>query len=243
MLELLNESQFDELNSYHYGKLPVEEKLLFEAKMISDPLLAKAYEEFKETLQIIKAQHTHNLRNHFNLIDATLDENLLDKRKRVQKFKYPLLIVAVLCLGLIIFFMQFNKPSPAIAFNERDLGLPVVMGAGNQAGLDMAMSLYKQNQYQQSEGILKSLQKKVFNDTLNYYIGINEYELGHFQSAIECLKKIENPSVFYQKSLYRQGLAYWQLNDIDQAKHIFFILKTTNSFYADQSRAILKKLK
>lgn len=242
-MEHTDRSFFDEINDYHLGNLCVQDKLLFEARLVIDLELAEAYKEFLGTLKIIKKQNIHNLKNDFQLLDAVLDKELLSNQKRKPVILYVAATLVVLLSVSIIFFHQNKLDEPAKAYYEKDIGLPVVMGESNNNQLDRAMSYYKLNDYEKSKSILTLLSSQKTTDTLTYYIGVNDYELGQYKKAINFFKKVDKQSTFYDKAQYRLGLSYWQVNEIDSTQQVFINLKSPTSSYSIQAELILKKIK
>jgi len=235
---------FDEINDYHFGQLSPEERLRFEANLIINPELSQAYEEFKKTVVIIKTQHIQNLKNNFQLLDSELDKELLKPDKPFARFtKYTFIVLPIGLLAVVLFFyvIQRKVDKPISAYYVREIGLPVVMGVGDTK-FDNAMSAYKLNDFTGSEKILTNIFAKKPIDTVAYFIGVDEFELGKYSSAINYFLKVNNRSVFYDKSQYRLGLSYWQIGEIGNARQVFLKLKSTNSPFSFQAEIILKKL-
>lgn len=224
--------------------MSAQERILFEAKLTIDPDLSQAYEQFKEVLYLVKEQEAQNLKGKLVSLDAELDRSLVVKSKLNKIIQYSLIAgAAILVMVVTVFVLERNSISPAVAFNERDIGLPVTMGESSNRELDKAMSYYKQNHYRQSEALLKELAVQKSSDTITYYIGINEYELGHFSKAISYFNSVSPSSSFYDKALYRLGLAYWQTGNLDEARQVFLKLQSLNSPYKQTAEVILKKIK
>jgi|GEM_PF-2572921 tetratricopeptide (TPR) repeat protein len=242
-MEQRDRSFFDEINDYHFGNLSAQDKLLFDSRLIIDLELAAAYEEFSDTLKIIKQQNIHNLKNDFQLLDAVLDKEFLSNQKRKPVILYIAATLVVLLSISMIYFHQNKLDNPAKAYYEKDIGLPVVMGENNNIQLDRAMSFYKLNDYEKAKNILTLLSNKKPTDTLTYYIGVNNYELGQYKNAINFFKKVDKQSSFYDKAQYRLGLSYWQVNEIDSTRQVFSNLKSPSSSYSVQAELILKKIK
>ena len=239
-----NKLYFDEINDYHFGKLSPEERLRFEANLIINPELYEAYEEFKTTLAIIKAQDAQNLKNNFQLLDSKLDKELVKPNQSVSRFiKYVAvtLFLGFLAATVFIYIIQHKNDRPVSSYNVKEVGLPVVMGVGDSE-LDNAMSAYKLNDFNRSKKMLTDIFSRKQSDTVAYFIGIDEFELGSYSSAIKYFLKVKNRSTFYYKSQYRLGLSYWEIGETANARQVFIGLKSSSSPFSVQAEIILKKL-
>lgn len=211
----------EEIESYFEGKLSPEDKLLFEAKLESNPELVAEFKLYKDIRSAIVEKGKEDLKNKFAMADKELDEGA-----RVipinKKTNYKILAIAasiILVVGLSIFFF-LNKKNDysqlASKYYEAEKGLPVEMGPSSR--LDKLMNFYKSADYADAQKELAELLKTdLNNDTLIYFDAVINDELKSYSSAISGYSNIPSTSNYYQKAQYRLVLAYLKADEKGKA--------------------------
>lgn len=210
----------EEIENYFEGKLSLEDKLLFEAKLESNPELADELNLYKQIRSAIVEKGNNDLKNKFALADEELDIATIVSINK--KTNYKVLAIAasvILVVGVSIFFFLNGKKDYtqlAIKYYEAEKGLPVEMGPTSK--FDKLMNLYKLGNYTDAQRELDELFKNNSNnDTLLYFSAVVNDELKDYDSAISGYSKIPNSSTFFQKAQYRLVLTYLKTNEKDKA--------------------------
>lgn len=222
--------------------MDVENTTLFEAKLILDQSLAKDYHEFINTIGKFKADNPHPLKLQFQKIEEQL--NKTGAVKSNYNFKKYLVIAASLVFIFLISWFGYNKynQNNFTAFEIKEEGLPVLMGANDHIVFDNAMTLYKMNKFDESLALFLKLQQSSTNDTLNYFTGLNYYELKKYPQARANFTAVGANSKFYNKSLYFLGFSYLNENEKDKSAPFFKQLSTTDNDLQSNAKNILKKI-
>lgn len=82
------------------------------------------------------------------------------------------------------------------------------------------------------------------SDSLHYYIGICYLQQEKSVNAIRSFRKVlrERDSKLYPKAEYHLGLAYWQVENMDEAQRIFAaISRKSNHPHREKAASILKE--
>lgn len=214
----------EEIENYFEGKLSLEDKLLFEAKLEANPDLVAEFDLYKQIRVAIVEKGKDDLKNKFALADRELDEKAsvipISKQKNYKIFAIAASVITVIGLS-IFFFLNKKKDYSELAskYYEVEKGLPVEMGVSNK--YDELMNSYKTGNYidaqKQVDGLLK---KDSNNDTLIYFNAVIYDELKDYSSAITNYARIPPPSNYYQKAQYRLVLTYLKVNEKDKAVNI-----------------------
>jgi tetratricopeptide (TPR) repeat protein len=238
----LEEHHFEEINAYYKGEMDVENTTLFEAKLILDQSLAKDYHEFINTIGKFKADNPHPLKLQFQKIEEQLNKTEVIKAN--YSFQKYLSIAASVVFIFLITWFGYNKynQNNFTALEIKEAGLPVLMGVNDKVEFDNAMTLYKMNKFDESLALFLKLQKSSTNDTLNYFIGLNYYELKNYPQARAKFAAVGTNSIFYNKSLYFLGFSYLKQNEKDKAIPFFKQLSTTDNDLQSNAKNILKKI-
>ena len=238
----MNENHFEEINAYYYDSMDAENKALFEAKLILDKSLAQDFDEFKSSVKLFKTENILQLKAQFQKLDEQLNKTLVVKP--VYNFKRYFAIAASFAFIFLVVWFGVNKynDNNFSAFEIKEAGLPVLMGANDKIEFDNAMSLYKMNKFEESSGILLKLNQNFANDTTSYFLGVNYYELENYTQAKLNFTNIPANSVFYHKSQYFLGFSYLKQGEKEKAIPYFKKLSAIDNDLQDNAKNILKKL-
>ena len=203
---------------YFEGKLSEIEKLAFEARMSIDPELKEEVKLYKAIVDGIKETGEDKLKKKLQSIDKELDFgrtiNLLQAKKRINfKIRIAAALALMAALALIWSYSQSSLGSIADKYYQKDKGLPVEMTVKKNK-LDDLMNKFKTADYSSSKIILEQLlQADPANDTLNFFMGLVQYNLEEYQASLTNLKKIQATSLYNDKSMFYLTLDYLKLND------------------------------
>ena len=215
----------EEIENYFEGKLSLEDKLLFEAKLESDSLLVAEFELYKQIRKAIVEKGREDLKNKFALADKELDDKDVSTIQISKKTNYKILAIAASVIAVVgislFFFLNKSKDYSQLAdkYYEAEKGLPVEMGTS--ARFDNLMNSYKSKNYTDTQRQLNELlQTDSTNDTLIFFNALVNDELKNYQPAITGYLHIPSTSNYFEKSQYRLVLAYLKTNKKEKAIEI-----------------------
>jgi tetratricopeptide (TPR) repeat protein len=206
----------EEIEDYFEGKLSPEDKLLFEARLESNPELTAEFTLYKQIRGAIVDKGKDELKLKFALADQELDT--VPVILISNKTNYKLLAIAasiLLVIGISMFWL-LNKKSDysalASKYYEAEKGLPVQMGTA--ATFDKLMNSYKSGNYTDArQQVVELLKGNSGSDTLVYFNAVINDELKNYPSAINNYSSIPATSNYYEKAQYRLVLAYLKTNE------------------------------
>ena len=216
---------FEEIESYHEGKMGSSERLLFEQQLASNKQLQDENELYIKLVNSLKNSE-NEIRKEFNRIDAALDKKLIptkiiDIKKGNYKWIYLAASVILIAALAYMFNLKTNSlPSLAEQYAIEEPGLPVLMGNETNTIFNNAMSAYKMQQYDKAAALIEKLSANSSNDTLLYFAGVfhemnNEYNVSekYYSSVINI-----STSMFYYNSTMRLSLLYLKMNKKEDAR-------------------------
>lgn len=228
------------IEAYHEGKLSHEEKVDFEVRLLIDQELQEENELYKKVLYGFHDIKADQIRAKLKLID-----NEIDQKKKVsfrsRKYFWFASIAASLVIILFIFENYFFNPSFDTKYIPNDLGIPVLMGAGNKLDFDNAMSDFKNGDFENAmDGFNKNLKANPASDTALFYLGNCYLHLGNFNRSTDLFSELNSQknSSFYAKGQYYLALSYWANGNTKQAKVLFKTIAATPG-HPFQSQSIL----
>ena len=240
----------EEIERYCENKMSAQEKADFERRLLLEPDLQEELELYKNVIAGIKnSGKEEELRQQLKKLDKQMDANasVPEQVKKSRKFIYYS-VAASLALIIGISYMLICHPNnnTITKFEEKDIGMPVLMGNSSNVEFSKGMNFYKQAQYDSALFIFTKLASVAQSDTLQYYTGVIQYEKGDYIHATNYFQDVIDHfplGIFFNKARYRLGLSLWHKNKCDEAKKIFKgIAADNNSPYADKAKEILKVL-
>lgn len=238
----------EEIENYFEGKLSLEDRLLFEAKLEANPELVAEFELYKQIRGAIVEKGKEDLKNKFALIDKELEDKNAAVIPISKKKDYRMLAIAasvILIVGIALFF-YLNKKNDysqlASKYYEIEKGLPVEMGTS--ARFDNLMNAYKAGNYTDAQRQLNELlQGDSTNDTLIFFNALINDELKNYQSAIIGYSNIPSKSNYFEKSQYRLVLTYLKTNQKRKAIEIINLaLNNKEHLYYDKLNRLRTEL-
>ena len=242
---------FDQIERYLDNEMTAEEKRRFDNELQYNSELAEELELYKQIVSGIKDYHIDKLKKELRKVDFELDAEL-EQSKKTRKLVVYLSIAAsfLLLIGTSAYFFMFNNKvnyaEIALQNREAEKGLPVFMSANNEVGLSEAMTLYKQKNYSESLNLLKKIElTKPTNDTIIYYIGLNNELINNTQEAIKYFEKLISveSSIFKEKAEYRLSLCYLIKGEVNKAKTMLnAITEQQQHAFKTNAEKVLKEL-
>ena len=242
---------FDQIERYHDNEMTADERKRFENELLYNSELAEELELYKQIVSGIKDYHIDKFKKKLREVDFELDAEL-EQSKKTRKLVVYLSIAAsfLLLIGTSAYFFMFNtKPNyNEIALQNREIekGLPVFMSSSNEVGISEAMNFYKQNKYSESLNLLKKIElNKPTNDTVIYFIALNNELINNTQEAISYYEKLipVESSIFKEKAEYRLSLCYLVKGDIIKAKALLkAITEKQQHTFKSNAEKVLKEL-
>lgn len=189
----------------------------------------KNYEPIDDDIKGLKLFLENNDYNHVLLKEyLTASEHkfdlLLDKHSGTKKkgpwLKYAAILLPIIGFGYYFLFMNISNNDELYAeYYEKEIGLPVLMGATDNVLFAESMNTFKAGEYENAlVGFEELLKVEINNDTLQYYIGCSYMELGKTDIAIEQFLSVNNTSVFLDKADYRLALLFIKKGQFGLAK-------------------------
>lgn len=227
------------IEKYCEGKLSVVEKSDFENRLLIDSDFKEEFELYKIIVEEIKKNGEDNLKARLKIADLELDSfpsKVIELNKNSNYRKYlGIAASVVLIIGLALFWKFSSSedlPKLADSYYEKDKGLPVQM-SNTKIETDELMNAYKSQDYKIAlEQLDVLLQKTPKNDTINYYFGVVNYELGNYDVSKSTLNSIVPESYYYEKAQYRLVLIELKINNKQGAiDKIDSCLKNKNHLY------------
>lgn len=210
-------------------------------KLVEKSLKEKSERKFRKQLEKSYEKYSENRQN-----------NTVGKKKRTIRFLYFLYpVAAVLFIALAIFvknsrpdnnslFYQYYSPMEA-AYGSRGS-----MNSSPEANLAAGIRAYHNGDYELSKLNLETYLSEKPEDYIiaNHYLGISLIELNDYAGAVKGFRRVINGPFSYYKehSYWYLALTLLKQNKLDEAKEIFSHISDEESFYAERSAKILKKL-
>jgi len=238
------------VDSYLSGEMNEEQKKEFEKDMKEDKNLASEVKLSEETNEAILDDEVHEFRE---AVKKVINESSSYHSKSIELsrklFKYPLVASIIILIGISLWhlisivspekiYSNFYKPY------ESDLSTRSINPSTDKIGV--AYLLYQKGEYEGSYEILNNyLSKNINNQTARFYLGMNSMELGKMDKAISELKEVERDytTPYAIHARWYLSLAYLKINEVDEAKKYLNRIIETDTFYSDQAKKILKKIK
>jgi len=192
--------------------------------------------------------YDHNLLEGFlskpkfeNLTNTTNHSN-----SRNTLLKYAAAFVVLIGLGSLLIFNNFDTSSKLYSkYYQKDVGLPVLMSSNSKILFNESMNAYRDNDFISSlNGFEKLLQDNPKNDTLNYFIGCSYLEINDLDKSILSFQKVNDNSVFKEKSEFRLALIYLKKKEYKKSKRILSLIQQdkNNPYYSIASEILAESV-
>jgi tetratricopeptide (TPR) repeat protein len=195
-------SDFNYIDSYFKGELPLEETRNFELKIREDAVFAEEVAFYCSAMQAVKDQLAEEKRKQFRKI---YDEGKFhdDKVKpMIVKKLWPSIAAAAVVAGLIFGLYMYSRPSSPghLADQYIKQHFQVEMGvkmAAREDSLDAAMQLY--NEGKLPEALLqfeKIIQTDSTAEVAKRMAGIVSLRMGEYDKALDYFTQLENLNLY-----------------------------------------------
>ena len=220
-----------------------EREKVFEILKNSDPI-----NEDVQDVKFFLENNNYDYRSLHEFIDKPKFESLLssteNSKPRTNYVKYVAIFIGLIGFGSYFFINSLESSSKLYSkYYQKDVGLPVLMNDKDDILFKESMNAYKDEEYETSlKGFEELLLNKPNNDTLNYYSGLSNMELNRLVKSITNFKKVDNRSIFKEKSEFRLSLVYLKKKDYDKSKILLKrIIQNKEHQYYSISREMLKE--
>lgn len=165
---------------------------------------------------------------------------------RNNLLKYAAVFVILIGFGSFLVFNHINASSKLYSkYYQKEVGLPVLMSSNAEILFNESMNAYKDNDFTSSlNGFKKLLQKTPNNDTLNYFIGCSYLEVNDLDKSILSFQKVDDNSVFKEKSEFRLALVYLKKKEFIKSKRILSLIQQdkNNPYYSIASEILAESV-
>jgi TolA-binding protein len=233
------------IDNYLQGKMSDKEKVAFEQRLIEDADLRAEFENQKKVIEAIQAGALKE-----KLEELHLKHQLKNKTHK-RFYLYTAMAVAA-SFAVVLSFWFLHQPVVGSPYEQtiasvyfKDPGLPTLMSSPEHDQLfELAMIDYKQGDYRSSLDRLTELNAdQPHNDTIQFYMGVNWYELGNFNRAGQVFDELRQSDSEYvvEKAQWFAALNYLQLENREQARELFELIAEDYShlYHRDASNALL----
>jgi hypothetical protein len=226
----------EEIERYLDGEMTDQERLAFEQRLTTEPLLKQEYDVLSSVIKQVQNSKRDELKSLLQKADLELDDKPVSQPKGILFWRYAIAASITLMIGLSVFYYYNskvdNREKLVAAYWKKDNGLPVLMDEKSNASLDNAMTAYKGGNYDYAFSQFEALTQ---TDTVLYYEGLCSFELK--KDATTYIKPLaeNNRSVFQSKAKYYLLLLYIKADKKQDAINLLNeLLKDTDHPYREQ---------
>lgn len=226
---------------YIDGELEGEELSDFQLKLENDDALRKQVELRREINESIVDDDVYYLRKRMSILIPRVVT-----RKRVY-YKYSAIAAACIIAVLsTLYFQPFIQPEVVCNsfYSPYQTDLNTRSDDKVFLGVNFAVKLYAEKEYEASYELLKNYSRDNFNNPVaKYYLALNAMELNRLEEAelyfVDLIESAEYGYVVHAK--WYLSLIYLKQDDLVQARALLNELKDESGFYEERAKALLKK--
>jgi len=260
------EKYSDRIANYVYNDMSLLERKQFEEDLIRDNELAEEYKRQVHMVDYLKSRSA--LEEMTSATDLDEARRVVDdfynssgelsqesrpqplKSKKVRRMLYPIIGVAAIFIGLLIYKISFLDPLNERLYNRnyKPLEASSFVYRGDQDQFDLMLkegvSFYLQGSNRESNVLFKELfQGYPDNPEVSLYYGLSSLALEEYEEAIKLFElHIENNAKYTTEAKWYIGLCHVKLDNIAEARFYFEDLSQIGGYYGKKSLEILKKL-
>lgn len=225
-----------------------------------DELAEKWVNEWNEKKENLKAKNPNTARNRDFITSSLKQENVLQdlemsRETKIDKRKYMIRFVELSVAAVITAFALFKVLVPSDNLEKLYMAYYKPMGAFSSVTRNVntnlsvkyaeAVEMYKQANYQTASTLFFNLMQQDSSAAApRFFAGITQMELGNYSQAVDFLSGVTTLSGEYRKEAqWYLGLSYLKLRDRSKAIGCFEVLASSEGFYKDQARNLLRRLK
>lgn len=243
----VTEALMDRMDQYLEGKMSAGEAQAFESELRDNPKLADLLAQHQETILTIESVGVKNE------LSKIIEQNRKREQTETKTISINRNVIAIaasiaILLGAFFYFRPFSPSQGQAlyqAFYQADPGLPTMMGATDNPIFADAMVSYKEGEYQKALESFKMLSvANSSNDTLSFYQGICQLELGQTTESIESFSKINlSKPIWGNKAEWYQTMALLNANQLPEARSkLEKIANDGTHRYQQQAKEVLEAL-
>ncbi|MEO7977350.1 tetratricopeptide repeat protein [Flavobacterium sp.] len=240
----MNEEKYIQFDHYLQNEMTVEERNLFESRLLNDEALAAEFNTFKEVqFQLDSKFGIEEEREAFKQNLSRIADDHFNKNKTkvisLQPWYYAAAASVALLFGLFFFnqnsnpeFADYNHPEQAY-FTER----------GNTVlELKQAEDAFNSRNYKTAIPLFETILKENKTTEIQYFYGISLLEENQFVKAETVFKELKSgTSVYKNKATWSLALSKLKQKDYKDCKEILLTIPSDFEHY-DQVEKLLKEL-
>lgn len=241
----MNEEKYIQFDQYLQNEMTVEERTLFESRLLDDAALASEFGTFKEMhLQLdykfgIEEERDAFTKNLTRIADEHFNKKDKAKVISLQPWYYAAAASVALLFGLFFFnqnsnpnFEDYNHPEQAY-FTER----------GNaELELKQAETSFNTKNYKTAIPLFETILKQNKTPEIQYFYGISLLEENQFVKAEAVFNELKSgTSVYKNKATWNLALSKLKQKEYKASKEILLTIPSDYEHY-DEVEKLLKEL-
>jgi hypothetical protein len=240
----MNEEHYIVFDQYLQDELSAEDKVKFESQLAEDPVLASAFDTFKE-LNL----HLENKFGNADEFDA-FKENLQsisnnhfqDSKPKAKVIAFKPWMYLVAASVIVLFGLFLFNPNPNFEdFNQQENAYFTERGTID-ANLKQAETTFNAKNYAAAIPFFEAVLKEKKTPEIQYFYGISLLETNKIQEAEAVFKELKaGTSIYKNKAIWSLALSKLKQKDYKSCKEILLTIPSDYEGY-DQVQELLKKL-
>lgn len=260
------EKYSDRIADYIYNDMSLLERTQFEEDLVQDNELAEEYKRQVQMVDYLKSRSAleemtsaTDLEEARRVVDEFYNSSReLSQESRPQKLKsrkvrrvlYPIIGVAAIIIGLVIYKISFLEPLNERLYNRnyRPLEASSFVYRGEQDQFELLLkegvSFYLQGSNLESNVLFKELfQGYPDYPEVSLYYGLSSMAIEEYEGAIKLFElHIENNVKYTTEAKWYLGLCHIKLDNFAKARFYFEDLSQIGGYYGKKSLEILKRI-
>ena len=232
-------NHYDDLLKYKMGLLSEKNRIIFGKELKNDPFLQDALDGLNGFLN---KNTTNDLNQFFKNSKKGIDDQLRSIKSKNYIYWSSAAATFLAIIGL--FFIFNSKRFNIDEFDFKEAGLPVHMTDSSPSDIIVITNYYKLGEYSKANKLIdKLLSQNPNSDTILYYKAIILTAQNQWKEAVDFYKSVENRSIFYEKSQYKQAICLWKLKQYEDSKRMMRVIsQNPNHTFYKKALLFLKKV-
>jgi len=236
---------------YLSGELDTVQGKEFEAALLTNPVLRREMNLYKEVDQALADSEVLELRSQLNALHEPMLQEIEANRTKTGKhiLRYSAAAATIAVLLGIGFLSLLKNPDNIIRKFYNPYAMTMVTRSADM-NVDLilreALSKYDSKQYREAvilfEKVIKSDPEMI---SANLYAGISYFEIKEYSHAELNFNKIikHDDNLFIEQAEWYMGFCYLMTGRKEEAIKQFGKIVRNKGYYSDKAKDILKKLK
>lgn len=238
------------IHDYTNGRLSREDTSAFEARLTTNPELAREVKEYKDLKKAIKENERLELKTTLQELEVEEDVPEITNEEKVsftKKYRHIYIAAAVIIFAIIGFQFLEKEPSGqdlyASYYQPYDNTLqPVTRGETGEDVLSQAFQAYEAGEFKKAITLFDSSLKKQSNPDVSFYKAMSLISTGSEKEAATLLNNLKKEKISYKPQLYwYSALLALKNNDKQTANEQLDSLSMLNSDYKKSAIINIKK--